>query len=153
MFISLIYVSRRMSERIVAKAEMDELIAHWSERNARRRVRGALLVTSHHIAQILEGPEEEVDRLLIEIRQEPRHEDLTVIERKPIDGYRFTDWCFAYWGDASYMDQKIATVLEKQDAAAWPEDTVQLFDLMRLLARESHKQSGPIGPSPGTSLT
>ena len=114
MFISLIYVSRRTSDRVVPQAEMDELTAVWSERNARLRVRGALLVANRHVAQILEGPEEAVDGLLANARLDPRITDITVIERRPIDGYRFTDWCFAYWGTASYMDQKIATVLDKQ---------------------------------------
>ena len=148
MFVSLIYVSRRTSERVVPKAEMEELVAQWTARNARLRVRGALLITSHHIAQILEGPEEQVDLLMAEARREPRHEDITVIERKPIDGYRFSDWCFAYWGSASYMDQKIMAVLDKRDAVTRGDDTAQLYDLMRLLARESQKRQGPIGNAP-----
>jgi len=148
MFISLIHVSRRTSLRTVRKAEMDELIAGWSERNAKLRIRGALLVTSHHVAQILEGPGEAVDRLLAVTQQDPRLEDVTVIERRPIDGYRFTDWCFAYWGTASYMDQKIAAVLDKRDALNRTSETAELFKLMQMLARESNKQDGPIGRPP-----
>lgn len=148
MFVSLIYVSRRTSDRAIPKAEIDELIAGLADRNARLKVRGALLVTGRHIAQILEGPEAQVDRLLADIRRDPRHDDITVIERKPIDGYRFSDWCFAYWGSASYMDQKISAVLDKHDAVARGDDTAQLYELMRLLARESQKQHGPIGNLP-----
>lgn len=148
MFISLIYVSRRTSDRIVPQAEMDELSAAWSERNARMKVRGALLVANRHVAQILEGPETAVDALLARARRDGRITDLTVIERRPIDGYRFKDWCFAYWGTASYMDQKIATVLEKHDAMTRTGETAELFDLMRLLARERGKQAGPIGRPP-----
>jgi hypothetical protein len=148
MLVSLIYISRRTSDWVVSKAGIDELIAGWAERNARLKVRGALLVTSQHIAQILEGPEEQVDGLLAEIRCDLRHDGITVIERRPIDGYRFSDWCFAYWGSASYMDRKIAAVLEKHDALARGDDTAQLYELMRLLARESGKQRGPIGNLP-----
>ncbi len=148
MFISLIYVSRRATFRVVSQAEIDELVAAWSERNAHLRVRGALLVTGRHVAQILEGPEKAIDQLLAGTRSDTRLADITVIERKPIDGYSFADWCFAYWGTASYMDEKIAAVLEKHDAATRVDDTAQLYQLMRLLARESHKQDGPIGRPP-----
>jgi hypothetical protein len=148
MFISAIYVSRRTSNRVVPQAEMDELTAMWNARNARMGVRGVLLVANRHIAQIYEGPEEAVDELVANASRDPRMTGLTVIERRPIDGYRFTDWCFAYWGTASYMDQKIATVLEKQDGLSHADDTAELFDLMRLLARESHKQHGRIGKPP-----
>lgn len=148
MFISLIYISRCRSRQAVEKAQLDELVAGWAERNAALGVRGALLVTNHHLAQILEGPDEAVDRLMADIRRDPRHERVTVIERRPIDGYRFTDWCFAYWGTATYMDQKVAAVLEKQDAMNRTGETVELFDLMRLLARESHVRHGPIGNLP-----
>jgi hypothetical protein len=151
MFVSLIYVSRRTSDRVLPKAEMEELIVRLTERNARVGVRGALLVTGRHVAQILEGPEVPVDQLMTTIRQDLRHEDITIIERKPISGYRFADWCFAYWGDASYMDQKISAVLDKHDAVTRTSDTAQLYDLMRLLARESHKQQGPIGNLPSVS--
>ena len=148
MFISLIYVSRRTSDRVVPQSEMDELSATWSERNARMKVRGALLVANGHVAQILEGPEAAVDELLAIARRDERITDITVIERRPIDGYRFKDWCFAYWGTALYMDQKIAAVLEKQDAMMRSDETTELFDLMRLLARERGKQAGPIGRPP-----
>lgn len=148
MFISAIYVSRRTSNRVVPQAEMDELTAMWSARNARMGVRGVLLVANRHIAQIYEGPEAAVDELIANASRDSRMTDLMVIERRPIDGYRFTDWCFAYWGTASYMDQKIATVLDKHDELSHAGDTAELFDLMRLLARESHKAQGRIGKPP-----
>jgi len=150
MFISLIYVSRRTIKRVAPKAEVDATIARWTKRNARLRIRGALLITSGHVAQILEGPEESVDHLMERMRRDPRHENVTVIERKPIDGYRFPDWCFAYWGTASYMDRKIAAVMAKHEALSEAGETAELFDLMRLLARESHHGHGPIGQPPGS---
>ena len=148
MFVSLIYIGRRPSERIIPKAEMDELIAEWRARHAGLHVRGALLVTSRHVAQVLEGPEESVDQLMADAYRELHHDNITVIERKPIDGYRFTEWCFAYWGSASYMDQKIAIVMERHDAITTARETAELYDLMRSLARESIKQRAPIGNAP-----
>jgi len=148
MVIALIYVSRRTSNREPSKADLDAWVARSSERNAKLNVRGALLVTRHHIAQILEGPELAIDELMSDIRRQPGHDQVTVIDRRPIDSYRFTDWCFAYWGTATYMDEKIATVLKKHDALAAAGDTTQLFDLMRMLARECRDQKGPIGNPP-----
>ena len=113
-------------------------------------MRGALICTEQHFAQLLEGPEAAIDELMLSIGSDPRHDRVTIIERKPIDGYRFVDWDLAYWGSASYMDRKIAAVLEKQATETITSETAQLYDLMQLLARESHKQHRPIGrPSPG----
>lgn len=148
MFISLIYVSRRISDRLPPNAEIDEIIAGLTESNARLGVRGAMLLTRQHVAQVLEGPEAAIDRLIAGIGCGPLHGQVIVIERKPIDGYRFPDWCFAYWGDATYMDQKIGAVLEKQDALTRAGWTTQLYDLMRRLAHESRDHRGPIGKPP-----
>jgi len=145
MFISVIYVSKRLPGWALSKEAIDKLVIELTDRNARLGLRGALLITGLHIAQIIEGPEEAVDDLVASIMSDPRHERVTIIERKPIDGYRFADWRLVYRGDATYMDQKVAAVLAKQEALTKANDTRELYDLMRLLARESHKQDGPIG--------
>lgn len=149
MLISLIYVSRSLIPRSEQHDEIEAIVTGSLERNARLGVRGALIFTELHFAHLLEGPEAAVDELMRSMSRDLRHDSVTVIERAPIEDYRFADWSLAYWGCASYMDQKISAVLERQDPATLKSDTRLLYTLIRLLARESHEQNAPIGrPSP-----
>lgn len=145
MFMSLIYVSHSLIEPGAQKSEIENIVTGSIERNARLRIRGALLFTEKHFAQVLEGPKAAVEELMTSILCDARHDQVTVIERRPIDGYRFSDWGLAYWGNASYMDRKIASLLSKQDAANAAGRNAQLFELIRRLAQESHDQQRPIG--------
>lgn len=149
MYVSLIYVSRSLLELPVQAGEIDHIVSGSIERNGRLGVRGALIFTERHFGQLLEGPAAAVDELMVSIGADRRHEQVTVIERRPIDGYRFPDWGLAYWGDATYMDLQVARLLEKADAPSRSEQTADLFSLIQRLARESHRQQAPIGkPSP-----
>lgn len=149
MLFSLIYVSRSLVELPDQVEEIDKIVTGSIERNAKLNVRGALLFTEQHFAQLLEGPEPAIEELMASINRDPRHEQVTVIERRPIDSYRFADWGLAYWGDATYMDLRVARVLEKSDAISRSEHSLGLYQLIQRLARESHRQQAPIGkPSP-----
>ena len=147
MFVSLIFVSRLTAKTRVDKADMEAVVAKLAARNAAIGVRGTLIVTEWHAAQIIEGPADQVDGLMRRIIEDAGEEQVTIIERKPIDGYRFSSWSLGYWGDASYMDRKIGAVLDRHDAVMHAGHTAQLYDLMLLLARESCKRQGPIGNS------
>ncbi len=143
--ISLIYVSRSLIARGAQQVEIGSIVNGSTARNGHLAVRGALIYTERHFGQLLEGPDVAVDELMASIAHDPRHECVTVIERKPIDGYRFPAWGLAYWGTASYMDHRIASVLNKQESVAMAEKTAELYKLMRMLAQESAKQQAPIG--------
>ncbi|QEH78801.1 BLUF domain-containing protein [Sphingomonas sp. C8-2] len=145
MYQSLIYVSRSRLELPSQAAEIDRIVAGSIIRNGRLGVRGALIFTERHFAQILEGPPGAIAELMGSIRRDPRHEAVTVIEDKAIDGYRFPDWSLAYWGDASYMDQHVARVLDKADALSRTQQTANLYELLQKLSQASHDQDRPIG--------
>jgi hypothetical protein len=145
MYQSLIYVSRSRLLLPSQAGEIDRIVAGSIERNGRLQVRGALIFTERHFAQILEGPPSAIIELMDSIRRDERHEAVTVIEDKPIDGYRFPDWSLAYWGDAGYMDQHVARVLDKADALSRTQQTANLYELMQKLAQASQDRDGPIG--------
>lgn len=145
MYQSLIYVSRSRLIIPTQAAEIDRIVAGSIDRNAGLQVRGALIFTERHFAQLLEGPPAAIEELMVSIRRDERHESVTVIEDRPIDGYRFPDWSLAYWGDASYMDQHVARVLDKADALTRTQQTANLYELMQKLAQASQDQDGPIG--------
>lgn len=149
MYQSLIYVSRSRLILPVQAGEIDRIVAGSIERNARLGICGALIFTERHFAQLLEGPQASIDELMDDIMVDPRHEQVTVIERAAIDGYRFMNWSLAYWGDAGFIDQKIAHILEKADKIRRTDQTGDLFALIQRLAQERRKQDGPIGRPSG----
>jgi len=149
MYQSLIYVSRSRLRMPTQADEIDRIVACSVERNTALQVRGALIFTERHFAQLLEGPPFAIAELMDSIRRDGRHEAVTVIEERPIDGYRFPEWSLAYWGDASYMDQHVARVLDKVDALNRTQQTATIYELLQRLAQASQDRDGPIGrPSP-----
>lgn len=150
MLLSLIYVSRSRLELPAQANEVDRIVQGSTERNAGLGVRGALIFTERHFAQILEGTGDAIDELMESIMRDPRHERVTVLERRPIDSYHFPGWNLAYWGDASYMDGHVERIMAKSDALGREHQTADLSALMQLLSRESHRRRKPVGrPSPG----
>ena len=150
MLLSLIYVSRSRLDLPAQAGEVDRIVTGSTERNAGLRVRGALIFTERHFAQILEGPDAAIAALMESITRDWRHDRVTVIEKRPVDCYHFPDWSLAYWGDASYMDGHVARIMEKCDTLSLERQTADLSVLMQLLSRESLIRQGPIGrPSPG----
>ena len=145
MYQSLIYVSRSCLRLPEQAAEIDRIVCGSTERNAILAVRGALIFTERHFAQILEGPEASIVELMRSIERDRRHEQVTVIESRRIPGYRFSDWSLCYWGDASYMDDQVARVLDKVKALGEPDDGPRLLDLFQTLSRARRDQRGPIG--------
>lgn len=144
-FISLIYVSRSVIPRSEHDKELEAIVSGSITRNIGLAVRGVLIFTEGHFAQLLEGPEAGVDELMASIERDRRHEQVTVIERKPIDGYRFPDWGLAYWGNAAYVNGKLASILDERRNVILTQETRQIFELMRELAAASKAEGKPIG--------
>ncbi len=78
---------------------------------------------------------------MLSIESDHRHEQVTVIERRPIDGYRFVGWSLSYWGDAGYVDAQIGKLLESKAA----DEVGDLYMLIQRMAQESRKAGSPIG--------
>ncbi|MGC6330002.1 BLUF domain-containing protein [Rhizorhabdus sp. FW153] len=138
---SLIYVSRSLLVLPVQCGEIKAIVAVSERRNAALGVRGSLLFTERHFAQLLEGPPSAVDAVMRSIEKDHRHEAVTVIETKPIDSYRFADWSLSYWGDAGYVDTQIGRLLDGEAG----EEAADLYMLIQRMAQESRKAGGPIG--------
>lgn len=68
---------------------------------------GALYFGDGYFLQILEGAEENVDRLFAVIQQDDRHRDLQVLKREPIAAPQFGRWSMKF----PTMDEDIRGVL------------------------------------------
>lgn len=59
-------------------------------------ISGMLLFTGTTFIQILEGDEKYVDELIAKIKQDPRHKDFRVIEKKKISMREYADWTMGF---------------------------------------------------------
>lgn len=86
----LFYVSNRAEG--VGEDEADAIAVHAAEKNASRNIVGALCFNGMNFGQILEGPKDEVFRLLDLIRADKRHANMIVVSEKPVRFRYFKDF-------------------------------------------------------------
>jgi hypothetical protein len=76
--------------------EIEALLAVARIRNAHLRITGALLFHDGCFAQILEGDREDLTWLFASISADPRHCNVTLLQRGPILERAFADWSMHY---------------------------------------------------------
>ncbi len=79
-----------MNEAIAA------LLAVARSRNRAMNVTGALVFNDGCFAQILEGGREELNHLFSAIQADPRHCNVTLLQRGPVAERAFGDWAMSY---------------------------------------------------------
>lgn len=88
----LLYVSRSRIARNESDSQLADIIATGSSRNLVTSVTGALIFTGASFAQILEGPDAGVEEIMGSILIDPRHTDIQIIFRTPINQLTFAGW-------------------------------------------------------------
>jgi hypothetical protein len=112
---SLVYCSRNQIRGSVDKviSEVQQLLASARANNARVSVTGALLFNEGLFAQVLEGPQSEVERIFETIQCDRRHSDVTILQSGLEERRRFPDWSMAFAspsGESSF--ESVAPVFE-----------------------------------------
>lgn len=64
--------------------------------NEKTGVTGMLLYRDGNFMQVLEGPEEAINQLIVTIREDPRHNGFLTLWAKPITERRFAEWSMAF---------------------------------------------------------
>ena len=88
--ISLIYASSAV--RHLSAEELLAILTKAREKNGRLGITGMLLYKNGNFLQALEGSEKAVTDLLAVIRQDPRHYEIMVIAKRPIQQRDFSEW-------------------------------------------------------------
>lgn len=98
--IQIVYVSRStfttMSAEQGVEPSVARILAQSRVNNARRGLVGALYFGDGCFFQCLEGRTGEVERLYAALLQDPRHTDLKVLMRRPIERTNFATWAMKY---------------------------------------------------------
>ncbi len=90
MLITLIYGSNAASH--LTEADLIDILNDCRIKNKARGITGMLLYHDENFLQVLEGEEEIVTDLYYKISQDPRHENLLIYVKKPIDQRQFGEW-------------------------------------------------------------
>jgi len=69
-----------------------EIVDVSQRNNARDDITGALIFDNEWFLQILEGPAEAIDRTYHRIQKDPRHDLVTLVERRTATNRLFPEW-------------------------------------------------------------
>ncbi len=92
--LSLIYVST--SVKLMNDQELLDILKVSRENNSAKDVTGLLLYKGGNFMQVLEGPDESVEKLFKIIEADTRHKDVTVLSREQIAKRQFSAWEMAF---------------------------------------------------------
>jgi hypothetical protein len=84
--------------------ELAAIFRHARSNNKAAEITGALLITDHYFAQVLEGPRPVVEELYRHISADPRHETLTVLGTGTVARRVFPGWSMAQVSTAGHAD-------------------------------------------------
>ena len=76
--------------------ELFNLLNQSRQKNARLGITGHLLYADGMFTQCLEGPAEAIDLLWESLMKDPRHNNIHVIDRSPVQERRFEEWSMAF---------------------------------------------------------
>jgi hypothetical protein len=104
---NLLYVSRATLPAHTDGDRLAEILAIARARNRALGVTGALIFTGDNFAQLLEGPRRSIDEIMIDIQQDPRHSNVSIVRDENGVGRRFQGWDMAYAGSSIFIARHV----------------------------------------------
>lgn len=111
----LMYIS---SVRAGADAAVAPILLASRRNNDRDGITGLLYTDGRRFLQVLEGPQEAVERTFARIEADPRHCAVVILSRRTIDAREFGDWAMAHRVPGTDSDALIAQIAERLSAAS-----------------------------------
>jgi hypothetical protein len=131
--LSLTYVSS--ATELLAVPELLDLLAAVRPKNEALGLSGLLLYSGGNIIQVLEGPEDTVESTFRTILDDPRHKDVIVMLRDPIEERAVPDWSMGF-RDISRTDvqrvEGLSAFLQEPLAAELEDRAEPAFYLLQL---------------------
>eukprot|EP00667_Euglena_gracilis_P008015 EG_transcript_8106 len=90
--ITIVYLSQKVKGYFEHSSTIDALVRYAEATNRRLGLSGYLIVAGTYFLQRLEGPREVVFGLLERLRKDYRHQQLLVVEQRPIATLSHTGW-------------------------------------------------------------
>lgn len=117
----VLYTSRARGNADSLLMQVD-ILATSQRNNARDDLTGALLIHDGRFLQVLEGAAQDLDRLMTRLAGDPRHDEVVVIERKPIPSRGFSGWAMASVRVTPALEETLRATV---DGAGAPQQTVE----------------------------
>jgi Sensors of blue-light using FAD len=100
----LSYSSHSRIPRPDRPTELAAIFRHARSNNKAVEITGALLITDHYFAQVLEGPQDAVEDLYRRISADTRHEKHTVLGTGAVARRVFPGWSMAQVSSVGHAD-------------------------------------------------
>ena len=137
------YVSRVVARKngAMIPAGLPEIFRLARKQNARDGITGILSYRKGYYIQVLEGSELAVDHLFSKIRNDPRHQQVTVLIDVPISERCFSDWDMKLLESVG-RDSRFLSFLDKNFKAIslLNQNQRQLFEIFYRLDRTSQRR-------------
>ena len=140
----LVYRSHSRIDAGESKTELGGIFTTARHNNKRLGVTGALVITDDAFAQALEGDEATVRGLYETIRQDPRHENVTLLEAGTVDERVFGRWAMAKVAADGGPDIRVLSnaakgtlVLASPDGHVTPEQETVLAGMRESITHET----------------
>jgi len=90
----LLYVSNAVE--LMSRQELEVLLDQAKANNKALNITGMLVYHDGTFIQILEGEEQQVKSLFEEVKKDPRHDNVILIEEMPVQKRAFASWDMAF---------------------------------------------------------
>lgn len=104
------YMSNQAS--VLSEKDIEKLLFQVREKNKHLAITGLLLLIQGKFIQYIEGPEEEINNVYKKIKQDPRHNDLLLLDKGELNERQFNDWSMAY---KKIQDSEIEEIIGYKD--------------------------------------
>ncbi|WP_051222767.1 BLUF domain-containing protein [Conexibacter woesei] len=105
--LQLIYRSHSLISSGQRRTGLGEIFATARLNNRRLDVTGALMISDGAFVQVLEGDDGVVRELYATISGDPRHQNVTLLDERPIDDRAFGRWAMAQVGADGSADIRL----------------------------------------------
>jgi len=93
----LAYVSYMSHQsRVMSDEDINKLLFQIREKNKRLAITGLLLLIQGKFVQYIEGSKSEISNVYESIKNDPRHNELLLLDSGEIEERQFQDWSMAY---------------------------------------------------------
>jgi len=140
------YVSRSTFKPFGSQSGIEpnvaRILSQSRRNNMHRNLVGVLYYGNGCFFQCLEGKSDDIDKLLESLRRDPRHRDLEILSREPIEQLSFMDWNMKYVS----VDQKVQELLKRHNMKRF--DPYQFSpEMIKQLVEVFHQSPEPVSPS------
>lgn len=104
--VRLLYFSK--ASRDMSLADLSSILETARNNNQEQDIRGMLCYEQRFFLQCLEGERAEVNELYLDIADDPRHDEITIIDYSEIPATEFSAWQMGYAGSSAEFNQLVA---------------------------------------------